>query len=70
MKTFPNYDEWRSAITGACGLILTADYCRERTGALNDASDKSTQAFTETYGKEYLAQVIAWFQQAESEATE
>lgn len=70
MKTFPNYHEWRSAITGPCRLTLTAAYCRERIAALTDPAEPSTESFTTTYGETYLAQVISWFHQAESEATE
>ena len=70
MKTFPNYYDWRSAITGPCGLTLTADYCRNRIAALADSKNTSTKSFTETYGETYLAQVISWFKQAESEASE
>ncbi|MGJ8633326.1 MAG: hypothetical protein ACSHX7_05345 [Luteolibacter sp.] len=70
MHTFRNYYDWRSTITGACGLTLTAAYCRERIAALGDSQTPSTKSFTHTYGESYLAQVISWFQQAESEASE
>ncbi|WP_411827630.1 hypothetical protein [Luteolibacter sp. AS25] len=68
MHTFPNYNHWRNAITGACGLTLTASYCRERIAALGDSTNSSTRSFEETYGESYLAQVISWFQEAEREA--
>jgi len=42
----------------------------ERATALTDPSVPSTRSFSETYGEKYLRQVIAWFRQAESEATE
>ena len=67
MHTFTNYHEWRSAITGPCGLTLSRAYCRERIAALSDPSAPGTAAFTETYGAAYLGQVISWFRQAESE---
>jgi len=70
MHTFANYYEWRSAITGSCGLILGRAYCRERITALGNASIPSTAAFLEAYGGLYLNQVSEWFRQAESEATE
>ncbi len=70
MKTFPNYYEWRSAITGPCALSLTAAYCLERMTDLGDPKNPSTKSFTQTYGETYLAQVVSWFQQAESEARE
>lgn len=70
MHTFTNYYEWRSAITGPCGLALGRAYCDGRASALSDPSVPSTRSFTETYGEDYLRQVITWFRQAESEATE
>ncbi len=68
MKTFLNYYEWRSAITGPCGLTLNAAYCRERISALGDPKSPSTKSFADTYGTDYLTLVSSWFQQAESEA--
>jgi hypothetical protein len=70
MHVFTNYYEWRSAITGPCGLTLGRAYCQERITALSDPAIPSTRSFTETYGEEYLHQVTSWFSQAESEATE
>lgn len=68
MHTFSDFTEWRYAITVRCGLELTAAYCRERLLALADSSIPSTRSFRETYGEEYLTQVIAWFRRAEEEA--
>ncbi len=68
MNTFSDYYEWRSAITGPCGLSLTRAYCAERIKHLQDDSIPSTRAFVDTYGENYLETVISWFQQAESEA--
>jgi len=70
MHVFTNYYEWRSAITGPCGLTLSRAYCNARDAALSDPSVPSTRSFTETYGENYLRQVISWFRQAESEAVE
>jgi hypothetical protein len=70
MHTFANYYEWRSAITGPCGLALTAAYCAERLKDLQNASIPSTRAFVDAYGEGYLEAVISWFRQAESEAKE
>ena len=70
MHVFTNYYEWRSAITGPCGLTLSRAYCMERATALSDPSVPSTRSFSETYGENYLRQVISWFRQAESEAVE
>lgn len=70
MHVFTNYYEWRSAITGRCGLTLSRDYCNERCHALSDPSIPATRIFTETYGESYLHQVKAWFAQAQNEATE
>ena len=70
MHLFKNYDQWRAAITGPCGLTLSRAYCRERLAALADSTIPSTGAFLEAYGKNYLDQVCQWFEQAESEAAE
>jgi len=70
MHLFPNYQEWRTAITGPCGLTLSREYCRERIDALADPTIPSTKAFLKAYGQNYLDQVSAWFQQAEREASE
>lgn len=70
MNKFPDYIEWRAAITGPCGLTLSRSYCRERITALQNPEEKSTHAFNDAYGKEYLAQVLEWFKQAEREATQ
>jgi hypothetical protein len=65
---FSEFYEWRDAITGRCGLELTAAYCKERIQALMDSSVPSTKNFVETYGAEYLQCVIAWFRRAGEEA--
>ena len=70
MHLFSNYNEWRSAITGRCGLTLSRAYCRERLAALADPEVPSTKAFLEAYGKSYSNQVCQWFKQAENEASE
>ena len=70
MHLFDNYHDWRSAITGPCGLTLSRSYCRERITALSDSKIPSTKAFLEAYGKNYSDQVSLWFKQAEKEASE
>jgi hypothetical protein len=68
MTTFSNYNEWRSAITGPCGITLSRDYCEERIAALQNDKAHGTQPFIETYGAAYCNQVIEWFRQALSKA--
>lgn len=68
MHLFSHYDEWRAAITGVCGLALTADYCASRATALRDDSEPSTRAFVTAYGPDYRDQVAAWFARAGEEA--
>lgn len=70
MNILTDYSDWRKTITGSCGLNLSRSYCRERIDALQDPSNKSTQAFEKAYGKEYLDQVLQWFARAESEASQ
>jgi hypothetical protein len=69
MHTFSTYHEWRAAITGPCGLTLSANYCESRIKALNDPAEPSTKAFTEAYGDPYRELVISWFEQAARNAT-
>jgi hypothetical protein len=64
MHTFQSYHEWRSAITGPCGLTLSREYCEERIAALMDEKSPGTKPFIETYGPDYRDQVISWFRQA------
>jgi len=66
---FTSFEEWRQAITERCKIQLTQEYTRSRITALQNASDKSTQEFTEKYGETYLQQVIEWFEMAEKQAT-
>lgn len=70
MQLFPNYHEWRTAITERCGLTLTGDYCTERCAALNDLSITSTKSFVDAYGEDYRDQVVQWFEKARTEATQ
>jgi hypothetical protein len=65
---FSEFHEWRDAITRRCGLELTAAYCAERVQALMDSSVPSTKNFVETYGEDYLRNVISWFRRAGEEA--
>jgi len=65
---FNSYDEWRSAITGRCGLTLDRPYCEERLAALADESVPSTKAFLKAYGPGYRDLVVTWFTRALSEA--
>lgn len=65
---FLNYEEWRDAITGRCGLDLTRAYCEERIEALADLTIPSTKSFLDSYGADYLAAVSSWFQRARREA--
>jgi hypothetical protein len=64
MHVFQSYHEWRSAITGPCGLTLTKEYCEERIATPMDEKAPGTKPFIETYGPDYRDQVISWFRQA------
>lgn len=70
MHTFTTFQEWRSAITGPCGLTLTKDYCKSRVRALNNLAEPATKSFTEAYGATYRDLVISWFEQAAQMANE
>ena len=61
------YNDWKHCITVKCGIPLTAGYVTQRITALNNARDHHTQKFRETWGDEYLNQVIGWFETAKSE---
>jgi len=62
---FQSYNEWRQALTQRCGIQLTPAYARERIQALQDDQNPTTRDFTAKYGRDYLKQVIRWFEQAE-----
>lgn len=68
MDYFESYEEWREAITGRCGLNLTAAYCGERISALRDARDESTSAFIRHYGIAYRDRVVSWFERVLGES--
>ncbi|MEM8925335.1 MAG: hypothetical protein AAGD35_17670 [Actinomycetota bacterium] len=64
---FPQtFDEWRRCITVDCGIDLTPAFITMRLTALQDRSDAHTAQFAETYGDDYLQQVIEWFELARS----
>lgn len=69
MHTFSDFSEWRQAITVRCGLTLSREYCAERIAALRDDTITSTRNFIQTYGEDYRALVISWFEQARNEAS-
>jgi hypothetical protein len=62
---FSSYEQWREAYGARCGIKLTPEYCRERIRALNDPNEPSTAEFVKCYGKDYLRQVVQWFERAE-----
>ena len=68
MDYFESYEAWREAITGRCGLQLTAAYCAGRIRALRDDRDESTVAFVGHYGSSYRDRVVSWFERAAAEA--
>lgn len=58
------YQQWRDCITIRCGIPLTDDFIRSRLKELRDSSNPKTAEFAKMYGREYLNQVIEWFEQA------
>ena len=68
MDLFTNYQEWRSTMIDKAGLNLDSDYCKTRLSILEDETSAETKTFIKSYGDTYHKQVIAWFQQALSEA--
>ncbi len=62
------YAEWRHCITVSCAIELTAAYIAQRLRALRDPSDRMTDRFTQLYGADHLARVVAWFEQASDES--
>lgn len=49
-------------------LTLDRDYCTERLAILENENLSETKSFIKMYGATYHKQVIAWFNQALSEA--
>ena len=49
-------------------LTLDRDYCTERLAILENENLSETRSFINMYGATYHKQVIAWFNQALSEA--
>jgi len=62
-----SYEDWRHCITVLCGIPLTADYIEKRLSELNDPRDYNTQKYKTTWGDAQHAQVIQWFERAQSE---
>ncbi len=62
-----SYDDWKHCITVKCGIPLTLQYVEQRIAALTNASDHHTSKFRQTWGDQYLAQTIGWFEMAKQE---
>lgn len=65
---FTSYQEWRSTMIEQARLTLDDNYCKQRLAVLEDENSAETKAFIDSFGAAYHKQVIAWFQQALSEA--
>lgn len=58
------YQQWRDCITIRCGIPLTDDFIRSRLIELRNEQHPKTAEFAKMFGREYLHQVIEWFEQA------
>jgi len=68
-ELFPSdYASWRYCIEVKCGQPLTREFLQARIDILSNAHCEETRRFTKLYGKPYKDQVLAWFQQAATEA--
>lgn len=62
-----SYAAWRHCIEVDCGLLLGADYIRQRIAALEDTGDYHTQQFVRRWGEPHLQLVTGWFRRARDE---
>lgn len=60
-----SYAQWRECITIRCRIKLTDDYIGSRLAELRNAEHPRTIEFSEKYGRQYLNQVISWFERAQ-----
>jgi len=64
-----NFDDWKHCITEICKVPLTPDFVAKRLKELRDTKNFDTQKFVASWGEPHRQQVIAWFEQAETELT-
>ena len=67
MRPLRTYDDWKHCITEICKVPLTPDYVAMRLKELRDPRAYNTQKFVSTWGEGHRKQIIAWFEQAETE---
>ena len=70
MRPLRTYDDWKHCITELCKIPLTADYVAARLTELRDIQNHNTQKFVGSWGEAHRKQVIAWFEQAETELSQ
>lgn len=67
MRPLRTYDDWKHCITDICKVPLTADYVAARLKELRDTQNFDTKKFVGSWGEPHRQQVVAWFEQAETE---
>lgn len=67
MRPLRTYDDWKHCITELCRIPLTPDFVARRLKELRDVGHYNTQRFVSSWGEGHRQQVIAWFEQAQSE---
>ncbi len=67
MRLLRTYDDWKHCITEICKVPLTQDFVAARLKELRNPQDFNTKKFVGSWGEEHRKQVVAWFEQAETE---
>ncbi|MEM9356782.1 MAG: hypothetical protein AAGB04_11250 [Pseudomonadota bacterium] len=67
MTPLRTYDDWKHCIVELCQIPLTQAYVAQRLDELRDEGNHNTQKFVSSWGDKHRKQVIAWFEQAQTE---
>lgn len=70
MRPLRTYDDWKHCIVELCRIPLTEPYVAQRLQELRDESNFNTRKFVNSWGDNHRMQVIAWFEQAQTELSE
>lgn len=58
------FESWKHCITVNCSIRLTTEFIDQRIFELKGPKNEHTIQFERLYGKAYLKNILAWFEQA------
>lgn len=70
MHALRTYDDWKHCIVELCQIPLTQAYVAQRLDELRNKNNFNTKKFVSSWGEQHRRQVIAWFEQAQTELAE